>query len=95
MTQGRESGAVGRCLALSVQTQKNYSGGGHPNPVQQLVVSAYECAISILNSAGSYPAGIENFNAYQLDLFLFKDMGMGGNLAKVIASSKSDWIYLM
>ena len=58
--------------------------GGHPNPAQQLIVSAYECAISILNSAGSFPAGVENFNAYQLDLFLFKDMGIGGILSKFI-----------
>ena len=28
---------------------------------------------------------VGNFNAYQLDLFLFKDMGIGGILAKFIS----------
>ena len=58
---------------------------GHSKPVQQLVISAYECAISILNSAGSYPTEVESFNAYQVDLFLFKDMGLGGILSKFIS----------
>ena len=58
--------------------------GGHPDPVQQLVVSAYECAIDILNEAGSFVTGVDAFNAYQLGLFLFKDMGIGGTLSKFI-----------
>ena len=55
---------------------------GLPNPVATFLD---ECAISILNSAGSYPTGVENFSAYQLDLFLFKDMGLGGILSKFIS----------
>ena len=60
------------------------STGGHPDPVQQLVVSAYECAIDILNEAGSFPTRVDALNACQLNLFLFKDMGIGGILSKLI-----------
>ena len=37
-----------------------------------------------LQDAGSFVTGVDKFNAYQLDLFLFKDMGIGGILAKFI-----------
>ena len=53
--------------------------GGRPDPVGQLVTSAYECAVSILQSAGATTChSVAQLNAYQLDLFLFKDMGLGG-----------------
>ena len=58
--------------------------GGHPDRDQQLVTSASECAMSILASAGAVCIGVTDFNAYQLDLFLFKDMGLGGVLSKFI-----------
>ena len=61
-----------------------HTSGGHPEPVQQLVISAYECAIDILSEAGSFVTGVDAFNAYQLDLFLFKDMGIGGILSKFL-----------
>ena len=61
--------------------------GGHPDPVGQLVISAYECAVSILQSAGATSCNnVAQINAYQLDLFLFKDMGLGGALSKFISS---------
>ena len=43
-----------------------------------------ECAVEILNDAGSFVTGVDKFNACQLYLFLFKDMGIGGILAKFI-----------
>ena len=42
---------------------------GHRDPIQQVVVSAYECAISIFDEIGAYPTRVENFNVFQLDLF--------------------------
>ena len=36
--------------------------GGHSGPVQQLVISAYECAVSILTSAGADCIGVAQFN---------------------------------
>ena len=59
--------------------------GGHSDPVQQLVTSAHECAVSILTSAGADCISVVQLNAYQLDLFLFKDMGLGGVLSKFIS----------
>ena len=50
---------------------------GLSESVDQLIFAAFECAVNILQEAGSYVKGVENFNAYQLDLFLFKDMGIG------------------
>ena len=58
---------------------------GHPDPVQQLVLSAHECAASVLASAGAACVSVAESNAYQLDLFLFKDMGLGGVLSKFIS----------
>ena len=55
---------------------------GPANAVDQLIYAAFECAISILREAGSPVMFIRDLNAYQLDLFLFKDMGIGGILAK-------------
>ena len=49
-----------------------------------MILAAFECAISILREAGSLATAVGNFNAYQLDLFLFKDMGIGGILSKFI-----------
>ena len=57
---------------------------GPPDIVDQLILAAFECAISILRKAGSLVTSVLSFNAYQLDLFLFKDMGIGGILAKFI-----------
>ena len=57
--------------------------GNHPDLVGELVLSAYECAISILQSAGATRCNsVQDFNAHQLDLFVFKDMGLGGVLSK-------------
>ena len=61
------------------------SPDGPPNAVDQLVYSAFECAVSILRAAGSAVVYIGGINAYQLDLFLFKDMGIGGILSKFIS----------
>ena len=61
-----------------------HTSGGPSEPVDQLVFAAFECAVEILNDAGSFVTGVDKFNAYQLDLFLFKDMGIGGILAKFI-----------
>ena len=58
---------------------------GPANAVDQLVYSAFECAVSILRAAGSPVVYIGDINAYQLDLFLFKDMGIGGILSKFIS----------
>ena len=58
--------------------------GGPTDAVDQLILAAFECAVSILREAGSPPTFVLNFNAYQLDLLLFKDMGIGGILAKFI-----------
>ena len=67
-----------------------FAPGNHPDPVGQLVLSAYECAISILQSAGAERCtNVSHFNAYQLDLFMFKDMGLGGKLAKHIR-----WVHI-
>ena len=57
---------------------------GFQKPVDQLVIAAFECAMEILNDAGSFVTGVDKFNAYQLDLFLFKDVGIGGILSKFI-----------
>ena len=59
-------------------------GAQYSEPGEQLVIAAYECAMEILTDAGSYVTGVDVFNAFQLDLFLFKDMGIGGILAKFI-----------
>ena len=56
---------------------------GPADAVDQLIYSAFECAVSILRDAGSQVIVISDFNAYQLDLF--KDMGIGGILAKFIS----------
>ena len=58
--------------------------GGPQDVVDQLILAAIECAVSILREAGSIVMFVIYFNAYQLDLFLFKDMGIGGILAKFI-----------
>ena len=58
---------------------------GPADAVNQLIYAAFECAISILRAAGSPVIVIRDLNAYQLDLFLFKDMGIGGILAKFIS----------
>ena len=62
-----------------------YSTDGPPDAVDQLINSAFECALSILRAAGSTVANIEGINPYQLDLFLFKDMGIGGILSQFIS----------
>ena len=59
-----------------------HSPDGPPNAVDQLIYSAFECALSILRAAGSAVVSIGGINPYQLDLFLFKDMGIGGILSK-------------
>ena len=59
--------------------------GGPPNAVDQLIYAAFECAVSILREAGSPVRFVIELNAYQLDLFLFKDMGIGGILSKFIS----------
>ena len=59
--------------------------GGHSDPVLLLVISAYECTVSILPFAGADCFSVVQFNAYELDLFLFKDMGLGGILSKFIS----------
>ena len=61
-----------------------HTSGGPSEPVDELVLAAFECAFEILNDAGSFVTGVDKLNAYQLDLFLFKDMGIGGILAKCI-----------
>ena len=58
---------------------------GPADAVDQLIYAAFECAVSILREAGSQVMFVRDFNAYQLDLFLFKDMGIGGILAKFIS----------
>ena len=62
-----------------------HSPDGPPNAVDQLIYSAFECAVSILRAAGSAVVHIGGINPYQLDLFLFKDMGIGGILSKFIS----------
>ena len=62
-----------------------YSTDGPQDAVDQLINSAFECALNILRAAGSAVVNIEGINPYQLDLFLFKDMGIGGILAKFIS----------
>ena len=57
---------------------------GPQDTVDQLILAGFECAISILREAGSPVRFIIELNAYQLDLFLFKDMGIGGILSKFI-----------
>ena len=59
-----------------------HTSGGPTESVDQLIFAAFECAVNILQEA--FATGVDNFNAYQLDLFLFKDMGIGGILAKFI-----------
>ena len=61
------------------------SPDGPPNAVDQLIYSAFECAVSILRAAGSAVVHIGGINPYQLDLFLFKDMGINGILSKFIS----------
>ena len=61
-----------------------YSPDGPADAVDQLIYSAFECALSILRAAGSAVISIGGINPYQLDLFLFKDMGIGGILSKFI-----------
>ena len=56
-----------------------------PQAVDQLIHAAFECAVSILREAGSPVRFVIELNAYQLDLFLFKDMGIGGILSKFIS----------
>ena len=58
---------------------------GPADAVDQLIYAAFECAVSILREAGSQVMFVRNLNAYQLDLFLFKDIGIGGILAKFIS----------
>ena len=50
-----------------------YTPGGPTDVVDQLVVAAFECAISILREAGSPVMFVVYFNACQLDLFLFRE----------------------
>ena len=52
--------------------------------MDQLILAAFECVVNILQEAGSFATAVDNFDAYQLDLFLFKDMGIGGILSKFI-----------
>ena len=61
-----------------------HSPDGPADAVDQLIYSAFECALSILRAAGSAVMSIGGINPYQLDLFLFKDMGIGGILSKFI-----------
>ena len=58
---------------------------GPADAVDQLIYAAFECAISILRAAGSLVMFIRDLSAYQLDLFFFKDMGIGGILSKFIS----------
>ena len=62
-----------------------YSTDGPQDAVDQLINSAFECALSIFRAAGSAVVNIEGINPYQLDLFLFKDMGIGGILSQFIS----------
>ena len=62
-----------------------FSTDGPTDVVDQLIYAAFECAVSILRAAGSPVVFIGVINAYQLDLFLFKDMGIGGILAKFVS----------
>ena len=59
-----------------------HTSGGLSEPLDQLVLAAFECAIEILHDAGSCVTGIDKVNAYQLDLFLFKTWAL-------VASSRS------
>ena len=61
-----------------------YTPGEPQDVVDQLILAAFECAVSILREAGSPVMFVIGFNAYQLDLFLFKHMGIGGILSKFI-----------
>ena len=60
------------------------TSGGPQDVADQLILAAFECAVSILKEARSPVMFVINFNAYQLNLFLFKDMGIGGILSKFI-----------
>ena len=62
-----------------------HSPDGPSDAADQLIYSAFECAINILRAAGSAVVYIGGINPYQLDLFLFKDMGIGGILSKFIS----------
>ena len=62
-----------------------FTPGGPQNVVDQLILAAFECAVSILREAGSPVMFVIYFNAQQLDLFLFKAMGIGGILSKFIS----------
>ena len=59
---------------------------GPQDAVDQLIHAAFECAVSILREAGSPVRFVIELNAYQLGLFLFKDMGIGGILSKFMIS---------
>ena len=61
-----------------------HTSGGPSDAVDQLILAAFESAVNILQEAGSFATAVDNFNAYQLDLFLFKDMGIGDILSKLI-----------
>ena len=61
-----------------------HTSGGPSEQVDQLLFAAFECAVEILNDAGYFVIGVDKLNAYQLDLFLFKDMAIGGFLSKFI-----------
>ena len=52
-----------------------YSPDGPPNAVDQLIYSAFECALSILRAAGSAVMSIGGINPYQLDLVLVQGHG--------------------
>ena len=54
-----------------------YVPGNSSDPADELILSAFECAINILQSAGARRSDDAEFNAYQLDLFTFKDMDLG------------------
>ena len=64
---------------------KMFTPSGPQDAVDQLIHAAFESAVSILREAGSPVRYVIELNAYQLDVFLFKDMGIGGILAKFIS----------
>ena len=50
-----------------------YTPGRPSDPADELNLSAFGCAINILNSAGARCTDALELNAYQLDLFMFKN----------------------
>ena len=72
-------------LMRSTGLEQISTPGGPPTAVDQLIYAAFECAVSILREAGSPVRFVIELNAYQLDLFLFKDVGIGGILSKFIS----------